>query len=426
MSIKEAKHIHCIGIGGVGISALAGLLVSSGKKVTGTEDNESPKTLDPLRAEGVEVFSPEDELPVADVYVYSDAWKRNHSHVLEASQASGKEVLSYFEALGQVSKEYKTIAIAGTHGKTTTTAMLAGMIEDLDPTVIVGSVMRSTGRNVRVGKSDVFVVEACEYNDHFLELHPSVLVITNIELDHTDYFKDIEQLLASYRTLIARLPEDGHLILNTAGKYEQELIQDAPCKVVNYMEEEVPELLVPGEFNIENAKAAMAVARVLGDDTAAYTEALASFPGTWRRFEFRGMSAGGALVYDDYAHHPTAIARTIEAAKKHFPSKKVVIAFHPHLYSRTRSFLKEFGEALALADHVYIAPIFAAREEVDEEITNNKVVEEVQKAGGVAETISGEEDFVSVLEEQGSDALFISMGAGDIYKWIPESVGKVG
>tara|TARA_B100000745_G_scaffold292684_1_gene233818 strand:+ start:2441 stop:3724 length:1284 start_codon:yes stop_codon:yes gene_type:complete len=422
MNILEANKIHCIGIGGAGVSALAGLLVGLGKEVTGTEDNESPRTLDPLKKKGVSVISEKDKLPEVDAFVYSDAWLTNHPEVLEEAKKRGVPVYSYFEALGEVSKKYKTIAIAGTHGKTTTTAMLARMLKSIDPTVIVGSIMRDTDTNVLIGESEYLLVEACEYNDHFLHLSPTILAITNIELDHTDYFKDIDQLVGSYKKLVEKLPEDGALILNKAGKYEQALSEHAKCKVIDYAEVEAPTLLIPGEFNIENAKTAMATAIAVEGENESHKEGLESFPGTWRRFEFKGKTNEGSLVYDDYAHHPTAIEKTVAAVKKHFPSKEIVVAFHPHLYSRTRDFMDGFAESLALADKVYVAPIFAAREEFDGVTTNKALVEKINEAGGCAETIDGKEGLQSVVEECGKDTVLFTMGAGDIYTWIPEYV----
>lgn len=418
MTISEAEHIHCIGIGGAGVSALAGLLLGQGKKVSGTEDNDSPKTLDPLKEKGVEVSSPEEELPEADVYVYSDAWKNNHPYVLESALTTGKEVLSYFQALGEVSKGHKTIAVAGTHGKTTTTAMLSELLEDQDPTVIVGSIMKSTGSNVRVGKSDLFVVEACEYNDHFLNLSPTILVITNIELDHTDYFRDMGHLLESYTKLIGKLPKDGRLIIDGRMKAAAMVKGISPCPVIEYQDTEIPELLVPGEFNKDNARAALTAAREVADVDG---KKLGEFVGTWRRFEFRGKGENGCLVYDDYAHHPTAIEKTIIAAKEHFPGKRVVVAFHPHLYSRTRDFMEGFGKSLALADHVHVAPVYPAREPFDGVTTNARVVEEIAKHDGSAEVFE-KEQMEEVLSQYGDDTVFFTMGAGNINTWIPEYV----
>lgn len=419
----DAKNVYFVGMGGAGMSALAGLLVARGTSVSGS-DKVLGRNTKMLEAKGVTVFEghnasniPED----IDLLVYSDAIPEDNVERIWAKE-HGITQKSYFGALGDISKEYTTIAIAGTHGKTTTTAMLAGMLKSVDPTVIVGSIMKESGTNVVIGESKYLLVEACEYKDHFLNLSPSVLAITNIELDHTDYFKDIDQLVGSYIQLVQKLPEDGALILNTKGKYEQEVAKHAPCNVVDYKDIEVPALLVPGEFNIENAKVAMAVATVVGGAHEEHVHALEHFPGTWRRFEYKGVTHKGALVYDDYAHHPTAMERTIVAVRKHFPSKKIVIAFHPHLYSRTRDFIEEFAKALAHADMVYIAPIFAAREEFDGVTTSAALVKKIHGAGGAAETIEGKEDLQAVLEECDGNTIFFTMGAGDIYTWIPEYI----
>ncbi|XKT75409.1 MAG: UDP-N-acetylmuramate--L-alanine ligase [Patescibacteria group bacterium UBA2103] len=417
------KKVYFVGIGGAGMSALAGLLSQKGVLVFGS-DREKGKNTDLLEEKGVTVFEGHDADNVPediDLLVYSDAVPEDNVERVKARELGVTE-LSYFGALGEVSKEYKTIAIAGTHGKTTTTAMLAGMLSHIDPTVIVGSIMKETGTNVVLGKSAYLLVEACEYNDHFLNLSPTVLAITNIELDHTDYFKDIEQLLGSYKKLIAKLPKDGALILNTGGVYEQKLIKDAPCEVIDYKDIEVPELLVPGAFNKENAKVALATADTLDKNHALHAQKLSEFTGTWRRFEFKGKTHSGALVYDDYAHHPTAIEKTIVAAKESYPGKKIVVFFHPHLYSRTRDFMKGFAQSLSFADEAFIAPIFPAREEFDDVTTNAKLVEEIKKAGGSASVLEGKEMLQSVIEEFDADTLIFTMGAGDMYTWIPSYI----
>lgn len=423
MDITRAKKVYFVGIGGAGMSALAGLLSAKDVSVFGS-DREKGRNTNLLEEKGVSVFEghkaanvPED----IDVLVYSDAVPEENEERVKARELGVAEK-SYFEALGEVSKEYKTIAVAGTHGKTTTTAMLASMISHIDPTVIVGSIMKETGTNVVIGGSDYLLVEACEYNDHFLQLSPHVLVITNIELDHTDYFKDIDQLLDSYKKLIAKLPEDGALIVNTHGEHEVDLIADAPCQVIDYKDIGVPELLVPGKFNIENAKAALATAHVLDPKEEVHKEKLSGFSGTWRRFEFKGKTHSGALVYDDYAHHPTAIESTITAAKESYPGKRVVVFFHPHLYSRTRDFIDGFAKSLSLADEVFIAPIFPAREEFDGVTTNKKVVDEIKKVGGNASVLEDKEMLKTVIEEFDENTLVFTMGAGDIYTWIPSYI----
>ena len=418
----QEKNIYFVGIGGAGMSALAGLLHAQGILVSGS-DRDKNEHIERLKSEGVSIFfgHTAEQVPEAcDLLVYSAAVPEENEERSEARRRGVREI-TYFEALGEVSAAYTTLAVAGTHGKTTTTAMLALALEHLDPTVIVGSVMKHIGSNVRVGKSKYLIVEACEYKDHFLHLSPTVLVITNIELDHTDYFKDLDQMLASYRKLVAKIPEDGLVVVNGMDSNVAKVVEGVRAPVVDYTKVSVPELLVPGAFNVLNAKAAKAAAEFFGEDEQ-YDGALGSFVGTHRRFEFKGTGHNGALVYDDYAHHPTAVAATITAAKEYFPGKKIVIAFHPHLYSRTRDFMNEFAQAFSNADKVYVAPIFPAREVFDGETTNTKLAEHIGAAGGVAETFEEPQELEAIIESYDEHTLFMTMGAGDMYTWIPEYI----
>ena len=195
-------------------------------------------------------------------------------------------------------------------------------------------------------------------------------------------------------------------------------LEGASVTVVDYTKESVPELLLPGEFNRENARAAKAAVKAIAphipDDVI--NASLASFRGTWRRFEYKGVLPGGAVLYDDYAHHPSAIEKTIQAAKEKFPGKKVVVFFHPHLYSRTRDLFAEFARTLALADEAYILPVFAAREAHDESVSNTALAEAINKQGGNAEAVSGMEETTRKIKEYGTDTVVFTMGAGDVYK----------
>ena len=397
----KTKKIHMVGIGGIGISALAQYFVHEGAVVTGSDREESPTT-HLLREKGTEVYIghfaaqvPED----AQLIVYSDAVPADNPERARAA-ALGLPQQSYFGALGEVAKNKRTIAISGTHGKTTTTAMLGKMLIDagLDPTVVVGSIVTEWGSNFRAGKSDLFVVEACEYRNHFLAFKPEVLVITNIELDHTDFFKSIDELKAAF---------------DEARRNAKKVIE-AP----SYKNEQVPELLVPGEFNKENARAAKAAARLIAPDVPyeVWDRSLASYKGTWRRFEYKGELAGGATLYDDYAHHPTEIARTIAAAREKFPGKKIVVFFHPHLYSRTRDLFNEFATALATADEAYVLPVYAAREPHDPTMSNNKLADAVNPKGGHARPVESFDEVAAILKTLGDDTVAFTMGAGDVYK----------
>jgi UDP-N-acetylmuramate--alanine ligase len=289
--------------------------------------------------------------------------------------------------------------------------------------------VRDFESNFLAGNPNLFVVEACEYRDHLLKLSPEILIITNVELEHTDYFPDLDALVETFRTAAHKVPQHGFIITNPAGPNIARILAGAAARIVDYTQVEVSELGLIGEFNRDNAKAAKAAAfaafqspvaaeRLYGADIEESTidQALIDFKGSWRRFEYKGETPLGALVYDDYAHHPTAIAKTIEAAKEKFPYKKIVVAFHPHLYSRTKSFLKEFARALSTADRSIIAPIYAAREADDPSVSNQILAEEIHKLSGKSLALDSFDDIRDELLKQDADTLIITMGAGDIYK----------
>ena len=397
----EGKKIYMVGIGGIGMSALAQLYVATGNDVAGSDRSESPTT-DMLAQKGIKVLIgqmasnvPED----TDLLVYSDAVTSENEERVRGRELGIPE-LNYFEALGKAAEGKRVIAIAGTHGKTTTTAMIGKVLEDAekDPTVVVGSIVAQWKSNFREGMSDIFVVEACEYRKHFLAFHPEVLVVTNVEWDHTDFFKTPEEFTAAFDEVKAQA--------------QNVITKD------QYSGESVPELKMPGEFNKENARAAKAAVRTMFPDISEETidASLQSFTGTWRRFEHKGTLPHGAELYDDYAHHPTAIEKTITAAREKFPNKKIVVFFHPHLYSRTKDLFDGFAHALKSADEIYILPVFAAREPHDPTATHDALAEAIQKLGGNAHGVSGFEETTEKLKQLDSDTVAFTMGAGDVYK----------
>jgi UDP-N-acetylmuramate--alanine ligase len=415
------NKIYMTGIGGIGMSALAQLLAHQGKSVSGSDRDESPTTV-LLENKRIHVDIGQQAKNVTDdvqLLIYSDAIPSDNLERMRA-QERGISQMSYFEALGAVSKDARTVAVAGTHGKTTTTGMLAKILQVAgeEPTAIVGSIVRDFESNFLAGKPDLFVVEACEYRDHLLKLTPEILVITNIELDHTDYFPDIEALIATFQTAVRKVSREGFIVCDPAGPNVARVLADASARIVDYTEEVVPELGLIGEFNRQNARAAAAAARAVFPEIAQETidRALADFKGSWRRFEYRGETPLGALVYDDYAHHPTAIEKTIEATREKFPCKKIVVAFHPHLYSRTKSFQAEFARALARADASIIAPIYAAREAHDPTVSNQILAENIHALGGKSLALDSFDEIRDELLKQDADTLIITMGAGDIYK----------
>ncbi|OGJ59538.1 hypothetical protein A3D11_00215 [Candidatus Peribacteria bacterium RIFCSPHIGHO2_02_FULL_49_16] len=425
-------RIYMIGIGGIGMSALAQLYVSEGHSVSGSDREVSPTT-GLLKKKDVRVFIGQraENVPAdAELVVYSDAvWEDNVERM--RVKGLGMREISYFEALGEVTRGRFTIAITGTHGKTTTTALVAKILKDAgkNPTAIVGSIVPEFGSNFLQGSRDLFVVEACEYKDHVLKLSPNVLVLTNAEWDHTDWFPSLAAEQEMFGKAAAALPKDGAFVTNPDDPNVAPIVEKAKCKVVDYTKEEVPELQLVGEFNKMNARAAVAAARAAFPDIsdAMMHHSVADFKGTWRRFEMKGKTKEGAIVIDDYAHHPTAIRETLKATREKFPDKTLVVAFHPHLYSRTRDLMEEFAHAFSGADEVIIAPIYAAREEPIEGITARVLAEKITAAGVPArgaDSLPEVESFLrSSLLAHPSSLVILTMGAGDIYKIANTLVG---
>lgn len=431
LDLTKIKKIFFIGIGGIGISALAKMALSRGIKVSGVNDEESPKTLDPLRDAGAKIYLLPD-LPAgalakegADLYVFSDAWLYRGPEIIEKARATGKPTFSYFEALGIFAKEYKVIAISGTHGKTTVTAMVAEVLIDagLDPTVVVGSFVPTfsrgstisnrdkKGSNFRKGSGEYLVVEADEYNRHFLNFHPFIGVVTNIEADHLDCYKDLADIKSAF----------------------DKFILQSENKVLNYAKylDKVPKLYLPGVHNRMNAAAAYAVAEILDIPEDIIKKSLAEFSGTWRRLEKRGETEKGTIIYDDYAHHPTEIKASLQALRELYPhtndigvgvypasAKKITVVFQPHLYSRTKALFDDFAKSFKGADNILLLPIYFAREEKDESVSSEKLAEAICKEGEDAQAFS---DFQSAEQavialKLGPKDVFVTMGAGEAYK----------
>lgn len=408
------------GIGGIGMSALAQLMSERGEVVTGSDREISPTT-ELLESKGIRVAIgqqaenvPED----ASILVYTVAVPEDNPERVRARELGIPEV-SYFEMLGSVSEQKRTIAVAGTHGKTTTTGMLAKILRDAGaaPSAVIGSIVQDFGSNYLSGDSDLFVVEACEYQRHFLNLSPEILVVTNIEFDHTDYYQDLADVQDAFRTLMKKVPEHGFIITDVERPSINPLLEGLKATIIDYMQESEFPLRLPGEFNQMNARAAAAAARVVLPSISQGTivTALADFHGTWRRFEHKGKTKKSADVYDDYAHHPTAIRETLRTLRTKTLGK-IYVAFHPHLYSRTRDLLDGFSRAFVDADEVLIAPIYAAREIDDGSVSSELLAERVQAEGVHARALSFQEIEQVLSTEAGEGDVIMTMGAGDIYK----------
>ncbi len=414
------KTAYFVGIGGIGMSALAQLLAGQRVWVAGSDREASPVT-ELLESKGIKVDIGQKAENVSvgvEVVVYSDAVPSENPERSRAEEL-GIPQYSYFEMLGKVSEGRRTVAVAGTHGKTTTTGMLARILRDAGtaPTAVIGSIVKDFGSNYLAGTSDLFVVEACEYRDHLLELTPQVLVITNLEWDHTDYFPSLAALQETFRKAIARVPRGGAIVTNPNDANIAPLLTETKVRIVDYTKESHYDLRLPGEFNVMNARAAAAAARAVlpSISDAAIVESLAAFEGTWRRFEYKGKTAQGADVYDDYAHHPTAVKATLKALRAKVKGK-IIVAFHPHLYSRTRDLLEEFSTAFTDADTVLIAPIYAAREKDDGAISSEILAQCIRSAGTDAAALGSFEVIENSLSEAGEGDTIMTMGAGDIYK----------
>jgi len=417
--LKKAQRIHFIGIGGIGISAIARMLLLEGKQVSGS-DRDDTKVTQELSLAGaiISIGAKAENIPAdCDLIIYTVAIPADNVEMIEAKKRN-INILTYPQTLNFISKEKYTIAVSGTHGKTTVTAMVAKILIDagLDPTVIVGSLIGNT--NFIMGKSKYFVVEADEYKKSFHNLEPSIMVINNLDLDHLDFYKDLADIQDSFLHLAKKIPADGFLICNTKLPNLKPIIENVKCQVIDYSELELKEkLLVPGEHNRQNAKTALAVAKALNVDLKKAEISLSQFSGTWRRFEYKGKTNTGALVYDDYAHNPQKVAAALQGAREMFPDKRIVVVFQPHLFSRTKLLLNEFAHAFSYADEIILTPIFPAREAFDPTISSEILATKIRENNKDAKAYVDFEQIENYLKTSlGPNDVLITMGAGEQYK----------
>jgi len=424
MDFAKIKKVFFVGIGGIGISAIARMMLVEGKEVYGSDMSagEVTKELAELGSH-IAIGQGFDLIPEGiDLIVYTIAVKHYDPALMEKISVSGIPFKSYPEMLHIVTANKYTIAVCGTHGKTTTTAMIAKILIETkkDPSVIVGSLLKEYKSNLIVGKSEYFVVEACEYERSFLNINPKICVITNIEKDHMDYYKDLADIENAFATFVGQTGE--YVVCDPHDASVARVIADKNIKVVDYTQyiEKVPHLAVAGIHNRKNAGAALAVAEILDINADDAQKAVAQFGGTWRRLEMKGKTASGTIIYDDYAHHPTEIKASLEALREMYPKgeKKITILFQPHLYSRTKEFFTEFTTAFNETDSVYFLPIFFAREEKDPTISSEILAE------AVAKNVPGAKAFADFVEAEtfirtanlGEGDIFVTMGAGEAYK----------
>lgn len=419
--LSKIKRVHFVGIGGIGVSAIARMMIGEGKKVSGSDTSLSSIT-EELQKLGAKIFPNHNADNVAndvDLIVYTPAASEDNPEIKKGKKL-GISCLSYPEMLGIVSKDRHTIAVSGSHGKTTTTAMIAKVLIDanLDPMVIVGSLLKDQNSNLVSGKGKYFVVEACEFKKSFLNINPKIIVITNIDNDHLDYYKTFANIKKAFAEFAEKLPKDGYLICDPSDENLKEVIEKTKGKIIDYTKVSNNfNLKIPGEHNIKNAKASMAVSQILGVDEKKTLASLHKFTGTWRRFEYKGNTAKGSIVYDDYGHHPTEIKATLKGAKEFFGKKKIFCVFQPHLYSRTKLLMKDFSKSFGDADEVILADIYGAREEKDPSVNSQKLAEEIRKNNKKVfyfKTFSEIERHIA--ENSDKNSAIITMGAGDIYR----------
>jgi|SRR3989344_4933251 len=439
--LEKAKKIHCIGIGGIGLSAIARMMLHEGREVSGSDGADS-ELLCELRKEGVSISIGHDGKNVpseCDLVVYSVAIRPDNPELAEAKKHT-IPLLTYPEALGYISREKKTIAISGTHGKTTTTAMTAKILIDagLAPTVIVGSLMedprnqsidygaKKKWTNFISGSGKYLIVEADEYRRAFLNLEPFILGINNIDEDHLDYYKDLSDIQDAFRSLVSKVPRDGFVVTDTKNPHITPVLPSVNAPVLHYPDFVIDEwkLRVPGLHNRKNAQVAGTIASELGISREVIQKSLESFEGAWRRFEYKGRTARGALVYDDYAHNPPKVRAALAALREKFPNKKGIVVFQPHLYSRTKQHMADFRESFADADYVILAPIFAAREAYDPTISSKMLGEAIQKIfSNMHDTkrevfsLASHDAIVEKINSITTSDQYVIMtvGAGDIY-----------
>lgn len=430
LHLSKSKNVHFFGIGGIGVSGLARAFAAQGKIVSGQDLVASPVT-DALIGEGIKVSIGQSVNAIpkqADLVVYSSALLERNPVFSKKLKELTVPTLSYSDALGLFSEGKYTVAVAGTHGKTTTTAMIAHILSHagLKPTVIVGSLFKNSQSNFLAGESEYFVVEADDYRRQFLSLEPKILVITNIGKDHLDYYKDLADIQSAFAKLAAKVPKTGYIVANLSDPIVRAAISGALARVVDYrgfMKKKI-ELPVPGAHNQENAACALTAAHVLGVSSKKALKALAGFLGTWRRFDFRGKTKRGALVYDDYAHNPDKVRAAIAGFREAHPKHRLVVVFQPHLYSRTKTLLPEFSESFDDADEVIVVPIFAARELPDKKISSKILAERIQKhikdSKLRAPLVSYSPDVKRLAQNLrkriSKGDVVVTMGAGDIYR----------
>lgn len=447
IDFSKPCHVYFMGIGGISMSGLAEILIDANFKVSGSDIKETDITAS-LEAKGAHINYSQIASNIGndiDLVVYTAAINKANEELLEV-QAKNIPMLSRAQLLGQIMSNYKYgIAISGTHGKTTTTSMMTHVLlqADTDPTVSIGGMLDVIGGNIRVGNSDYFVTEACEYTNSFHEFNPYVSVILNVDEDHLDFFSGIDEIVESFKTFATKLPNDGLLVINGDMEHYGKIIDGLNCNIVSFglndnnkyqaknisfnengqptytlyvdgEEKYVVKLSSTGIHNVVNSLSVIAVSDFLGIDSKHILNGLISCTSAKRRFEKKGVTENGVLVLDDYAHHPTEISATLAAAKN-TPHNELWCIFQPHTYTRTYALLDDFAKALSVCDHVILADIYAAREKDTGMISSKDLCDKINAINNVAvyiDSFDGIKEFVQ--KNCKKNDLLITMGAGNV------------
>ncbi len=455
----EGASVHMIGVGGAGMCGAARMLLDLGAKVAGSDLNAF-EGMGKLVQAGACIFvghSADHVIPRTDLVVISAAVPAANPELVEAHEL-GIPVIKYAQLLGELMRYHQGLAIAGTHGKSTTTAMCAFLLREvgLDPSFVVGATSNQLGGSSAAGSGDHFVVESCEYDRSFLHLHPQAAAILNVEPDHLDYFGSIENVVEAFASFASNVPSSGVVFANIDDHLAIQAVADVSAEVVTLgIENESADwhacnltadkacysfdvvyrsqplfstrLNVPGRYNVTNALAAIALAHYAGADPELLAQALPKFTGIGRRLTHRGQWSGVTVV-DDYAHHPTEIRVTLDAIRKQYVPKRLWVIFQPHQHARTRFLLDDFAAAFTDADEIVIPDIYGAREASDENdtISSQDLVNRICEVGGQAQYIADLDAVVTkILPQLTLGDLVVTMGAGDIWKVTDELVARI-
>ena len=444
LDIQKINKVYLSGIGGIGLSALAYYWLDQDKQVLGSDLIKTEIT-QRLIDKHVDIYFQQKASNLTadiDLFIYSSALPDDHPELTRAREMK-IPVVSYFEFLGLLSKNYKTIAVTGTNGKTSVTAMLGLALEKagLDPTVIVGSIVSAWNSNFRLGKSDILVVEACEWQAHMLEIDPNIIVLTNIAEDHLDFYKDIDDIKNHFQKFVDKLPQDGLLFKNFDDansnniKSKTKIINFGNNKQADYYFDNLElnkaeqkfdifknnqllnnfSIIIPGEYNVYNAVSTVAVADTLGANKHQIWNSLHEFNGTWRRFEKWGEYKSN-IVISDYAHHPDSIKGLLKATRDFYPDKKLIAIFQPHHHNRTQTLLDDFAISFDLADQAIISEIYqvSGREDAKhEDVSSQDLVDKIKNTK--AWYAKDFDEVKNIFKKTNPvDSVLVFIGAGDI------------